>query len=396
MYRIEPEALLALGRELKQRGFTLVGPTLRDGAIVYDELDSLKQLPAGWADEQESGHYRIEQQGTGALFDYTAGPHSWKKFLYPPRQELFAVQRDGKELRFLKDRGGSGPPGASAESSPPNHSPSVLSQQFAFIGVRSCELHAMQIHDRVFLGGTQVDSHYREKRDGVFIVAVNCTRAGGTCFCTSMNTGPKCSAGYDIALTEVAGKDEHFFIAEGGSERGNEILAKIPGTGAAAKDVETSEKLVEKASKHMGRTLSTHNLKQTLAQATEHPRFDDIATRCLTCTNCTMVCPTCFCSTVEDMTDLQTDAATRTRRWDSCFTLEFSKVVGGNFRPSAKARYRQWLTHKFSSWVDQFGTYGCVGCGRCITWCPVGIDVTAEIQAIRSPQRSERQQHKGA
>jgi Fe-S oxidoreductase len=96
-----------------------------------------------------------------------------------------------------------------------------------------------------------------------------------------------------------------------------------------------------------------------------------------------MVCPTCFCTTVEDVSDVTGDHAERWRRWDSCFTLGFSYIHGGSIRNSGKARYRQWMTHKLASWIDQFGTSGCVGCGRCITWCPVGIDITEEARAIR-------------
>jgi Fe-S oxidoreductase len=96
-----------------------------------------------------------------------------------------------------------------------------------------------------------------------------------------------------------------------------------------------------------------------------------------------MVCPTCFCATVEDATDLTGSATERRRVWDSCFSQEFSYIHGGSVRTSAGARYRQWITHKLATWHEQFGVSGCVGCGRCITWCPVGIDITAEARAVR-------------
>ena len=112
--------------------------------------------------------------------------------------------------------------------------------------------------------------------------------------------------------------------------------------------------------------------------------------RCLACANCTMVCPTCFCNSVQDVTDLSVQESSRVRSWDSCFNPDFAQVHGGNYRSSVKGRYRQWLTHKFSSWFDQFDVSGCVGCGRCITWCPVGIDVTEEIAAIRQSSQQEK------
>ena len=141
----------------------------------------------------------------------------------------------------------------------------------------------------------------------------------------------------------------------------------------------------------MGRSLDTDGLKELLQGNPNHPRWDDVAARCLTCANCTMVCPTCFCTTVEDHTDLTGADRRAGRKWDSCFTLDFSYIHGGSVRNRSKSRYRQWMTHKLASWIDQFGTSGCVGCGRCITWCPVGIDITAEVAAIRAtPARRRR------
>ena len=153
-------------------------------------------------------------------------------------------------------------------------------------------------------------------------------------------------------------------------------------------EAEMSEKLVKQAAAKMGRTLDTTDIKELLYRNSDHPRWDDAARRCLSCTNCTLVCPTCFCTTVEDVTDLSGGLAERRRRWDSCFTMDFSYIHGGYIRPSIKARYRQWMTHKLASWIDQFSASGCVGCGRCITWCPVGIDITVETAAIRAEDNS--------
>jgi ferredoxin len=214
-------------------------------------------------------------------------------------------------------------------------------------------------------------------------MAVNCTHAGGTCFCASMNAGPKATAGFDLAFTEILENDRHYFVAEVGSELGAEILAEVQHREANSEEVAAAERAVAKTAKTMGRQLDTSGIKDLLYRNYEHPHWEEVAARCLTCTNCTMVCPTCFCTTVEDVTDLQGEVAERWRKWDSCFTLDFSYIHGGSVRNSAKARYRQWLIHKLATWQDQFGTSGCVGCGRCITWCPVGIDITAEVKAIR-------------
>jgi ferredoxin len=247
-------------------------------------------------------------------------------------------------------------------------------------------LNAISIQDKVFLGGPFIDPVYERRRNGNFIVTVNCGQAGGTCFCASMGTGPKAETGFDLALTEIVKDNRHYFVAEVGTELGGDILKSVKCTKATDEHLAAMTETTERTKNHMGRVIDTTQLKTLLYQQSEHPQWERIAARCLTCGNCTMVCPTCFCATVEDVTDLSGKEADRMRKWDSCFTLDFSYIHGGSVRASAKARYRQWMTHKLASWVDQFGTFGCVGCGRCITWCPVGIDITEEARAIRESQ----------
>ncbi len=348
---------------LRQQGYQTIGPTLRDGAIIYDEIRSVEDLPVGWTDEQDGGTYRLKKRADQALFGYVVGPHSWKKFLHPPVLSLWKAKKNGKSFEIISENG--------------------AAPKYAFIGVRSCELHAMAIQDRVFLNGKYRDPHYQARREHAFIVAVNCGQAGGTCFCLSMRTGPKATAGFDLALTEVLEGQRHFFVVEVGTERGAAILRELPHTSAQRKDEEIAARISETAAQQMGRSLDTSDIKNLLYGSLEHPRWDEVANRCLSCANCTMVCPTCFCTTVEDVTDLKGREAERLRKWDSCFTMDFSYIHGGSIRATPKARYRQWLTHKLASWIDQFGTSGCVGCGRCITWCPVGIDITEEVRAIR-------------
>jgi len=262
--------------------------------------------------------------------------------------------------------------------------------RYAFIGVRACELQAISVQDKVFLRGPLTEPIYQSRREDAFIVAVNCNEPGGNCFCVSMKTGPKAAGPFDLALTEVLQGDDHYFVVEAGSEKGQAVMADIPHRPAGTTEKEISEKLAKQAAAKMGRTLDTTHIKELLYRNLEHPRWDDVARRCLSCTNCTLVCPTCFCTTVEDVTDLSGEHAERWRRWDSCFTMEFSYIHGGYIRPTVKARYRQWMTHKLASWIDQFGTSGCVGCGRCITWCPVGIDITTEAKAIGADGISAR------
>ena len=358
---------------LRERGYTVIGPTLRDGAIVYGPVRSPEDLPVGMTDEQGPGWYRLRSRKDGAYFGYAVGPHSWKKFLYPPEQRLWrAVRAD---------------PGFELQPEPPP------TERYAFLGVRACELAALAIHDRVFLQGQFQDPSYQARRAGAFVVAVQCGQAGGTCFCVSMGTGPRCEAGYDIALTEIL-DGEHRFYVEVGSPEGAEVLAELPSRPVTDEDRRAADQAVARAAEQMGRKLETAGVRELLLRNLEHPRWDEVAARCLSCGNCTLVCPTCFCSTVEDSTDLRGNVAERRRRWDSCFALDFSYLHGGAVRGTTRSRYRQWLVHKLATWWDQFGTSGCVGCGRCITWCPVGIDLTEEVAAIRSAETCERQEER--
>jgi ferredoxin len=203
-----------------------------------------------------------------------------------------------------------------------------------------------------------------------------------------MNTGPQVTFGFDLALTEVIESERHYFVVEVGTERGEEVLHEVPHRQASEEEKAAAARVVAQTAAQMGRTMDTSDIKDLLYRNYEHPRWDEVANRCLTCGNCTMVCPTCFCTTVEDTTDLTGDHAERWRVWDSCFTLDFSYIHGGSVRASGKSRYRQWLTHKLATWIDQFGTSGCVGCGRCITWCPVAIDITEEVRAIRVSEQA--------
>jgi ferredoxin len=194
-----------------------------------------------------------------------------------------------------------------------------------------------------------------------------------------MKTGPECKSGFDIALTELADG----FLVEIGTPEGAAILAEVETRPADAKELEQGQGARQQAVDQIQRQLDTDGIRDLLLGNLNHPRWDQVAGRCLSCTNCTMVCPTCFCSSVADVTDLSGEHVERQRKWDSCFNIDFSYIHGGEVRDQIRSRYRQWLTHKLASWIDQFGTSGCVGCGRCITWCPVGIDLTEEVAAIR-------------
>jgi len=351
---------------LRDEGFTVIGPTVDQDAIVYEEIESVDELPVGIRDVQAPGEYRLVSTGRPARFEYNLGPHSWKRFLYPPRLTVQTAEKHHGRWTFA--------------------TPDGPAPRYAFLGVRACELAAIAVQDRVLLDGPYVDPSYRDRRAAALIVAVNCTVAAATCFCTSMGTGPRCSTGFDLALTEL----DDGYVVEIGSDRGAAIVARLELEPASDEALRDAGRIRQRAVDEIRKRMDNDNIREVLLENLDHPRWDQVAERCLSCTNCTMVCPTCFCVTVTDISDLSGDRVHRDRQWDSCFNRDFSYTAGGVVRDDRRSRYRQWLTHKLATWHDQFETSGCVGCGRCITWCPVGIDLTEEVAAIRGESAERR------
>ncbi len=346
---------------LQTKGYRVMGPTIRDGAVVWDEVRQTTDLPQGWRDLQGPAQYRLERTDSKKWFDVVLGPESLKRATFAPREPLLTIERTKS--------------GFSAQPTPPK------AAKLAYLGVRACDLAGLAIQDRIFLRDAYADPYYHARREGLFLIAVNCTRALATCFCDSMNTGPKARTGFDLALTE----QEDGFVVEAGSPVGEEVLASLSLSQAPDDKVAQAEAAIEACARSQTRRVERTRLPQGLYDAHDHPRWDDVASRCLSCTNCTMVCPTCFCHRVEETPTLDQQRSDHHRVWDSCFTPDHGYIHGKNFRPTTKDRYRMWLTHKLAAWIDQFGMSGCVGCGRCITWCPVGIDLTEEVRALLTP-----------
>jgi formate hydrogenlyase subunit 6/NADH:ubiquinone oxidoreductase subunit I len=355
---------------LRQHGFTVIGPRRRGDVIALDEVRAVDDLPVGWTDEQEAATYRVVAGDGRSLFGYALGPQSPRRYLSPPRRTLWTGERIGLDF-VIRTR----------EPDPPS---------YAFLGIRACELAAIDVQDRVLRDGRHPDPDYSAARERAFFVGVNCAAPAPTCFCASMDTGPEVRRGHDLVLTELLEGGRHELLMEAATERGAAVLDAaldgVPWRAAEPRDVQAVHDIVAATAARMTRRLDPETARDTLAANLHHPQWDDVADRCLSCTNCTLVCPTCFCSSVEDVTSIDGERTERSERWDSCFTLGHSTLHGmGSVRADVRSRYRQWLTHKLSTWWDQFGTSGCVGCGRCITWCPAAIDLTAEVAAMSGP-----------
>ena len=343
--------------------FLCIGPRLKEGVIVYEPLADTATLPQGVHDRQAPGEYRTEQVSSPRQFAWANGPQALKPFLFAPREALWRVVRDAEgRLTFREVQ--------------PDIKP------IAVIGARACDLAALALQDSHFLAGAYPDPTYAARRENLFIVAVHCSHPAATCFCVSTGDGPRATHGFDIALSEL----DDGFVAEAGGVRGKVLLDALGCSTAAAEQIAQAEDEIAHAARSQSRRLPGRNLRDALFANLEHPRWEEVAERCLSCGNCTSVCPTCFCSSTSasasEQPSLDASHAEHSREWDSCFTRGHSYIHGAVVRSDTRTRYRQWLTHKLGSWHEQYGRSGCVGCGRCVTWCPTGIDITEETTAI--------------
>lgn len=345
---------------LKESNYKCIGPRVINGAIVYDIIDDVKHFPWGVRDQQSPGRYRLEHTDKKEAFSgWTSGSQSIKPLVFKPREVLWKASRDeAGKLRI----------DPVVEQAPLQ----------AMIGVRACDLAGLAIQDKIFLQDKYVDEHYKKWRDNLFLIAVNCVTSTENCFCQSAIGGAKAKSGYDLEMTEI----NNGFVVSSGTKEGEKLILTLNLHDAAKEEVQLSNQLVNDACKTQQKKLPEGNIRNKLFSNLNHPQYDDIAKRCLSCTNCTMVCPTCFCHNEFEVPTLKGDESEHVREWDSCFTRGHSFLSHAVIRNSTKERYRQWITHKLGGWFDQFGMSGCVGCGRCITWCPVGIDITVESNIL--------------
>lgn len=361
-YFFQPDQLQSLLDVLQQDAYDCIGPQVRDGTIIFDHITSVEQLPQGISDRQSPGSYSLEQRNTEKYFDWANGPQAIKPLLFTPREKLWQSQQsDDGQISF--------------NSCEPELKP------IAIIGARACDVAAMKIQDQHFLQQQFVDPYYQARRNNILIIAVNCGHPAETCFCHSTGDGPfvdnNTDTGADIVLTEL----KHGFLIKAHTDQGEKILAKLNVQDCTEEQLKESAAIASGAAKQ-NRQLPAVDIRTHLLNELDNDAWHRIAEECLSCGNCTAVCPTCFCHSENDVPELEGKSSSHYRDWDSCFSQGHSYIHGITIRSQTSQRYRQWLTHKFASWYDQYGRSGCVGCGRCLTWCPVGIDVTESITKL--------------
>ncbi len=360
-YRLKKEHLDQLLDALSSSGYRTIAPLEREGTVMWESVDSADALPWNRREDQKPGYYRLKESESGRCFDVTLGPQSLKPLSFAPREQLTTVRQSDNDstLTFYPQK--------------------PMVEKIAALGARACDIAALAIQQRVLEKGAYADPFFAARKAGLFIVAVHCTRAAETCFCASMGCGPKAESGFDIALTEM----DELFLVESGSERGEAMVTALDLPEVDTELIGRADVEIQACADSQSRGISQQGLPQALYEAHDHPHWDEVARRCLSCSNCTMVCPTCFCHAVEEVPSLDRSESERFRVWDSCFSPEHGYIHGKNIRPTTRERYRMWMTHKLGSWIEQFGTSGCVGCGRCTTWCPAGIDFIEEYEKVR-------------
>ncbi len=343
---------------LLQEEYEIIAPVLKDGVIQLLKVENINELPFGYKEKEEKNFYRIDKSEVRYFFSYIRPSVSYKRFLLPPEFTFLKVKKENGKLKFIEN---------------------IIHKKYAFFDIRACDLKAIDILDDVFLRKSKhPDPYYNALRENLFIVAVSCREPSDVCFCSYMDISPKPKKSFDILLTEL----EDGFLVEIGTEKGRELIEKIEHRKAKEEDIKMAEEIEKDCIEKIKREVPTKKLPEILYENIESPYWNEIGKRCLACTSCTQLCPTCFCFDIVVKNDPINKTSERMRIYDSCFSPTFATVHKFNIRHSIASRYRQWLMHKFTYWTEQFDEFGCVGCGRCITWCPAGIDITEEIRRL--------------
>jgi Pyruvate/2-oxoacid:ferredoxin oxidoreductase delta subunit len=253
----------------------------------------------------------------------------------------------------------------------------ALTAKRVVLGIRPCDARACQLLDHVFAGAEYADPYWSEKRRQTTLVALGCTDPCQTCFCTSVGSGPFDGRGVDVVLTDIGDG----YVAETNSERGHALLETL--TDASQNQIEAASKAKVRAREAVKEPFELDGIVDTLYSLFDDEVWYEVQQSCLGCGVCTFLCPTCHCFDIVD----EAQRGERVRNWDTCmFRIYSQEASGHNPRPTNVERTRQRILHKYAYFIEWFDEVGCTGCGRCVRYCPAGIDIR---QTIRRSQLRE-------
>ncbi|MGD0276344.1 MAG: 4Fe-4S dicluster domain-containing protein [Syntrophales bacterium] len=302
--------------------------------------------------------FKALEKGEEPLVRYANSKNAPKNFFFPHTELMMKYTRTPKGMTF-KEKGPEAP-------------------EAVLFGVRPCDARSLVLLDRLFDQEKYRDNYYIERRARITVISMACVHPPyATCFCTSVDGAPVSSDGADILITDV----EDNYLVEFLSEKGQKYLSYFGNAAADEAAVARKEEIARQAASEIKSHIPAKEIKPILDVNFEHPFWNTIHQKCLACGTCTFLCPTCHCFDISD--EVKGADGIRIRNWDSCmfplFTLETS---GHNPRTTQKERWRQRAMHKFKYYVDNFNAIACVGCGRCVMYCPVNIDIRKIVTDI--------------
>ncbi len=301
--------------------------------------------------------FRRLERWSEARLDYPRTALPPKKYFLPPRETLFRYQENRGYVPYLEG----------------------FDRRIVLFGVHACDIYALNILDEVF-AGAYPDPYYQARRKNIAIIGIDCT-PDEHCFCRSMRAD-YVDRGFDLFLTDI-GDSYHTLV---GTARGDDMVLAASTLFEPITRADTEEYKRRSSAKRAAFKLEVEirDLSEIFEMEYESGIWKELGDRCLACGNCSMVCPTCYCYDVADTVCLGGRDGTRDRTWDSCLFSSHALVAGGeNFRKTRAARIKFRYYHKQRGFVAEYGRHSCVGCGRCITTCPVGIDVSKVINQLR-------------
>jgi NAD-dependent dihydropyrimidine dehydrogenase PreA subunit len=282
-----------------------------------------------------------------------------KEVFFPQSETMFRYEKAGKQHQVT--------------------STEEVERKRVILGARPCDIQAVLLIDQVFSGKEYTDVYYVNKRKATTIIGMGCDHPLSTCFCSSMKGGPFSREGSDLFLIDLGEAYLVELLTEKGTAFQNNKFLKEANT----KEINSAKEIEEKASKKTDDSLSVVGIEKRLDQMLENPFWERVQEKCIGCRVCTYLCPTCHCFDIAD--EVLTNKGQRVRNWDSCLSSLYSQETSGhNPRPTNRERTQQRIMHKFNYFPKNFDRIACVGCGRCILYCPANFDIRQAIKEINA------------